>query len=170
LIIINKKAMKKEIKRRDFVATCMKAGAACCALSYGATLSAISPARRQDEKPDPKKLDYCGYICPPDCPMLKATLENNIELKKKAYVDFKFKEKYGVEFDADKVFCYGCKPKDKPLGLAVTSCTVRKCAIGKGYDCCIQCDGIATCDKELWTNYPSFRERVIDMQKKYKAV
>jgi hypothetical protein len=164
-----KALMKKEIKRRDFVATCLKAGVTCCALAYGTSLSAFDPAKRQDTKPDPKNLEYCGYKCPADCPLKKATLENNLDLKKKAYVDFKFKEKYGIEFDADKVFCYGCKIKDKPLGMSVKACTVRKCAIEKGYECCIQCDGLATCDKELWTNFPKFKDIVIEMQKKYKA-
>jgi len=56
--------MGKEIKRRDFVGTCLKAGVACCALSYGANLSAFNPAGRQEVKPDPKNLEYCGYKCP----------------------------------------------------------------------------------------------------------
>jgi len=161
--------MKKELKRRDFVTTCLKAGVTCCALSYGTTLSALNPGKRQDVKPDPKNLEYCGYKCPPDCPLKKGTLENDIELKKKAYAEFKFKEKYGIEFDADKVFCYGCKVRDKPLSLPVTSCTVRKCVIEKGHECCIQCDGLTACNKELWTNFPKFKDAVIDMQKRYKA-
>jgi hypothetical protein len=156
--------MKTEFKRRDFISTCFKAGVACCALSYGAKLSG------QDIKPDPKNLEYCGYKCPADCPLKKGTLENNIELKKKAYADFRFKEKYGIEFDPEKVFCYGCKVKDKPLGMNVKACTVRNCVIDKGYDCCIQCEGLAKCDKELWSNFPKFKDAVIEMQKKYKAV
>jgi hypothetical protein len=162
--------MKKDIKRRDFVGTCLKAGVACCALSYGANLSAFNPTGKQDKKPDPKNLEYCGYKCPAECTLKKSTLENNLELKKKAYVDFKFKEKFGVEFDADKVFCYGCKQYDKPLGLPVTTCTVRKCVIEKGYDCCIQCDGLTACNKELWTNFPKFKDAIVEMQKKYRAV
>jgi hypothetical protein len=61
--------------------------------------------------------------------LLKATTENNIELKKKAYADFKFKEKHGIDFDPENVFCYGCKIQDKPLGIPVKSCTVRSCVI-----------------------------------------
>jgi hypothetical protein len=160
--------MKKEIKRREFVSACLKAGAACCAISYGADLYAGNLLLRQENKPDPKNLEYCGYKCPAECPLKKGTLENNIELKKKAYADFKFKEKYNIEFDAEKVFCYGCKIKDKPLSMPVKACTVRSCVISKGYDCCIQCDELAKCDKELWTNFPKFKEAVIGMQKKFR--
>lgn len=161
--------MKTELKRRDFVTTCFKAGVTCCALAYGVKLTGQGVVDNQDEKPDPKKLEYCGYKCPADCPLKKGTLENNDELKKKAYEDFKIKEKYGIEFDPDKVFCYGCKMKDKPLGTPVASCTVRKCVIEKGYECCLECDGLTACDKELWTNYPQFKAAMIEMQKKFKA-
>lgn len=163
--------MKNEFKRRDFISTCLKAGAACCAVAYCPVIAAQDHAKKQDVKIDPKDFEYCGYKCPADCPLKKGTLENNIELKKKGYEGFKFKEKYGIEFDPEKVFCYGCKVKEgTPLGLPVKSCAVRTCAIDKGYESCIQCDGLAKCDKELWTNFPKFKETVIEMQKKYKAV
>ena len=162
--------MKTDLKRRDFINTCFKAGITCCALSYAPGLTGQSNVSKQDVKPDPKSLNYCGYKCTPECPLYKATIENNTELKKKAYDTFKYKEKFNIEFDPVKVFCYGCKVKDKPLGLAVSSCTVRKCAIAKGYECCIQCDGLAKCDKELWTSFPKFKEAVIGMQKKYREV
>jgi hypothetical protein len=157
--------MKKDLKRRDFITRCFGAGIACCALSHGGLLS----AQDQDTKPDPKKLEYCGYKCPDDCPLKKATLENNPELKKKAYDYFQFKEKYNVEFDEKQVFCYGCKTEGKPESLVVKACTFRACAIEKKYDCCIKCDNLAKCDKELWTRFPKFKETVIDMQKKYKS-
>lgn len=48
-------------------------------------------------------------------------IENNTELKKKAYEEFKMKEKYNIEFDQDKVFCYGCNPKGKPLSINVSA-------------------------------------------------
>lgn len=162
--------MKTDLKRRDFVNACLKAGIACCALSYGTKLTGNNVVPKQDIKPDPKTLNYCGYKCTPECPLLKATVENNTELKKKAYDQFKFKEKFNIEFDPDKVFCYGCKLKDKPLSIPVKACTVRSCVIAKGYECCIQCDGLAKCDKELWTSFPKFKESVIEMQKKYRAV
>ena len=161
--------MKRDLKRRDFINTCFRAGVTGCALAYGVKLTGQYAASDQDVRPDPKKLEYCGYKCPADCPLKKGTLENNSELKKKAYTDFKFKEKYGIEFAPEKVFCYGCKVKDKPLSLPVKACTVRSCVIAKGLDCCIQCDGLVKCDKELWTLWPQLKESVVNLQKKYKA-
>ena len=161
--------MKRDFKRRDFITTSFKAGIACCALTYGAKLQGMETFTKQDAKPDPKSLNYCGYKCTPECLLYKATVENNADLKKKAYDEFKYKEKFKIEFDPEKVFCYGCKVKDKPLSIPVSQCTVRKCAIAKGYECCIQCDGLAKCDKELWISFPKFKEAVIEMQKRYRA-
>jgi hypothetical protein len=155
--------MKTNLKRRDFINSCLKAGIGCYALSYGTSLTG------QEVKPDPKNLEYCGYKCPADCPLKKATAENNVELKKKAYDQFKFKDKYKVDFDPEKVFCYGCKVNGKPLSIPVKACTVRTCVIAKGYDCCIQCNGLAECDKELWVSWPKLKEAVVGLQKKYRA-
>jgi hypothetical protein len=159
--------MKNNLKRRDFLAGCFKASAASIVLAGSNSLPGMD--MMQDEKPDPKQLEYCGYKCPADCLLRKATAENNPELKKKAYEDFKFKEKYKVDFDADKVFCYSCKVKDKPLGLPVSSCTVRQCVISKGLDCCIQCDTLAKCDKQLWKEFPRLKDHVLDLQKKFRS-
>lgn len=161
--------MKTEIKRRDFVTKCFKAGVTGCALLYGNSLLA-SDLVKQVQKPDLKNLNYCAYKCTVECTLYKATIENNNELKKKAFEEFRMKEKFNIDFDPEKVFCFGCKPKDKPLSLSVSSCTVRKCAISKGYDCCIECNGLTACDKELWKNFPQFKEKVIEMQKNYKTV
>jgi hypothetical protein len=161
--------MKKEFNRRKFVSGCFKAGTACIILSGGKTLFATGAYGWQDEKPDPKKLEYCGYKCPAECPLKKATLENNLELRRKAYAEFNFKDKYKVDFDAGKVFCYGCKTEDKPVSIPAKACTVRQCVINKGLDCCIQCDNLAKCDKELWKEFPKLREHVLGLQAKYTA-
>lgn len=156
--------MKPDLKRREFLTHCLKAGVSSCALMYSPQIFA-----QTEGKPDPKKLNFCGYTCSLECTMYKGTVENNIELKQKAYKDFKIKEKFGIDFDPDKVFCWGCKVEDKPISTAVKSCTVRKCVIEKGYDCCIQCAGLSACDKELWSNFPQFKNKVIEMQKKYQS-
>ena len=160
--------MKTNLKRREFVGKFLKAGAAGCALVYGNSLLAEDP-RQQVQKPDLKSLTYCGFKCSNACTLYKATIENSSELRKKAYEEFKWKEKFNVDYDPDKVYCWGCKPKDKPLSINVSACTVRKCAIEKKYDGCIQCNGLAACDKELWKNFPKFKASVLEMQKVFKA-
>ena len=158
------------IKRRDFILKSCKAGMAGCALLYGARLYGagnLKPATGM-VKPDPKLLNYCGYTCASDCKMKKATLENNIALKKEAYQDWRIEKKYGIAFDPDKVFCYGCKGvQGNKVGLVVEKCSVRNCCIEKGYDCCIQCAELATCDKEIWKTFPDFHKMMLEMQKNY---
>jgi hypothetical protein len=162
--------MKTELKRREFLSKFCNAGIACCALMVSPKIFGSQGANfLNDDEIDPKKLEFCGYKCPADCPLKKGTVENNVELKKKAYETFKIKEKYGVEFDPDKIFCWGCKSGDKPLGIAVKNCTVRSCAISKGYDCCIECNDLLSCKKELWDNFPKFKDKVIEMQKRYQT-
>jgi hypothetical protein len=163
--------MKTELKRREFISKSCKAGMACCALLYGSKLYGIGNLNTMPGKdvPDLKKFNYCGYTCPDDCPMKMATLENNIELKKKAYTDWRIEKKYGIAFDPDKIFCYGCKTTSQPIGLVVEKCSVRECAMEKGYDCCIQCDKLSECDKEIWKTFPDFHKSVIEMQKNYRS-
>jgi hypothetical protein len=160
--------MKTEIKRREFLGKCFKAGAAGCALFYGNSLLAQDP-KQQVQKPDLKSLTFCGFKCSNQCTLYRATIENSPELRKKAYEEFKWKEKFNVDYDPVKVFCWGCKPKDKPLSINVIACTVRKCAIEKKYDSCIQCNGLSACDKELWKNFPKFKAAVLESQKVYKS-
>jgi hypothetical protein len=47
-------------------------------------------------------------------------------------------------------------------------CTVRDCAREKELDCCIECDELTECDKDLWRRFPSFKEQVIELQAKYR--
>ncbi|HNW57641.1 MAG TPA: DUF3795 domain-containing protein, partial [Bacteroidales bacterium] len=102
------------------------------------------------------------------CTLYKASAGNNIELKEKAYKEFMIKENYNIDFNPEKIFCFTCKDKSKPAGIILTSCTVRKCAIEKGYECCIECDGLAACDKELWKKFPKFKEMTIKIQKDFR--
>jgi hypothetical protein len=88
--------------------------------------------------------------------------------KKEAYEMWKLQERYGLEFDADQIFCNGCRT-DKELGAAVSHCEVRKCAIEKDLISCVVCSELTTCDKGLWKRYPEFYQSVIQLQDRYRA-
>ena len=152
----------KPIDRRTFIST----GATMCGLCVCSQFPLVALAG--EEKIDPKKRNFCGYKCPEDCTFLKATLADDVEMKKKAWEEWKIEERYGAEFDEEQAFCYGCKELDKPEGMVLSRCTVRQCAREKEYDCCIECDELKTCDKDLWKRFPTFHEQVVEMQEKYR--
>jgi hypothetical protein len=118
---------------------------------------------------DPAGLNFCGYTCPPDCKMREATLAGDIQLKQEAFDAWKLEERYGVDFDPDQTICYGCKAEGKPEGTVVSRCTVRACVQERKLDCCIECDELKTCDKDLWKRFAEFHKQVIQMQEKYRA-
>lgn len=161
--------MGNEYNRRKFL---ISAGIGSCALLLASSIKSsggLSLMNVDNQIPDPKKLNFCGYKCPENCLMLKATRENNIELKKKAYNEFEVKKNYNIDFDENKVFCWGCKTHEKPEGVIISSCKVKKCAQEKGYDCCIECKELGSCDKDLWKKYPEHFGKVIKMQKTYMS-
>ena len=153
--------MKNQINRRKFVFT----ATAGCSILLSGKLSAFTFST--EEIPNPKELNYCGYKCPEDCQLLEASMKNDPELKKAAYEEWQIKERHNVDFDADKIFCYGCKVKNKPLGVVVVGCTVRQCAIDKNMDACIECKDLKTCEKDLWQRFPDFHKTIIKMQESY---
>jgi len=159
--------MPVKIPRRDFL---VKSSFACmggCLLISGKDLNAFP---FQDQEPiDPEKLCYCSYSCPDDCQFLEASVKDDPELKKAAYEQWELEERYGLEFDPDKIFCFKCKPGNNPEGPVLTNCTVRSCAIEKGYQACIQCEELKECDKDLWQRFPTFHEAVVKMQEKYRS-
>jgi hypothetical protein len=118
---------------------------------------------------DPEKLEYCGYTCPEDCKFLKATLANDVELKKEAYELWKIEERFGIPFDPDHAFCFSCKAPGKPEGIVVQKCDVRACVREKELECCIECDELEACDKDLWRRFPEFKAQVIELQARYLA-
>jgi len=158
--------MKNQFNRRKFVTAGAVAG---CALLLSGKLSAFNGfAHLQNEIPDPKKLNFCGYTCPKDCQFLEASVKNDTELKRKAYETWEMKERFGVtEFDPDKIFCFGCKTGDKPVGIRLQKCDVRNCAIEKKLDSCIECKDLKECEKDLWKKFPDFKNAVIKMQTTY---
>lgn len=144
--------MSSKLQRRDFL---LKTTTACmggCVLLSGHRLST---ALLQDEKPiDPSKLCYCSYSCPEECEFLIASVKDDPELKKEVFEKWDLEGRYGLKFDQEKIFCFKCKPGEKPIGPVLSHCTVRSCAIENGFQACIQCDELKECNKELWEIFP----------------
>jgi len=162
--------MKSQLKRREFFKTCAQGCIACCAILATPNLFSMDhglPFLPPGEKPDPKKLNYCGYTCPPDCPFKEATLKDDLELKKKSWENWKIKERYGKDFDEKTAYCYGCKDETHPPGAVMENCTVRSCTISKGLNCCIECNELPSCEKDLWKRFPEFYEEVKKLQQQY---
>ncbi len=158
--------MNNQINRRKFMTAGVVTG--CALLLSGKLLANDAFIHLQNQKPDPKKLNYCGYTCPKDCVFLEASVKNDVELKKKAYEIWEMKDRFGVaEFDAEKIFCFGCKTTDKPVGIRLQKCDVRNCAIDKKLDSCIECKELSACEKDLWKKFPDFKNAVIKMQSEY---
>ena len=162
--------MKANQKRRDFLKKVAATCAGGCLYSTVVTANSSNFIFKWDkeEKLNPKELNYCGYKCPENCQFLQGSLKNDEELKKEVYKLWKIEERLGVPFEADKIFCFGCKNEEKPEGIVLKNCTVRSCAIEKEKDCCIECDELVDCEKDLWDRFPDFKKQVIEMQKKFK--
>ena len=65
---------------------------------------------------------YCGVYCGA-CPVILVTRAGNLEEDQQ---------------------CYGCK-SEKPTGFCET-CKIKACAISKGFEFCIECGKLTTCD------------------------
>ncbi len=166
--------MESKQNRRHFLKICAKFGGACCALlAWNRHVRAEDdPGEKKEpaKKPiDFKKLSYCGIPCAQVCELLKATLENDVNKKKLLYEQQEMKKNFGIEFDPEKVFCYTCKPGDKPKKVGMEKCVVRVCALANGMESCVQCRNLATCDKEFWKTWPELYEFNKKNQARYIA-
>ena len=159
----------QQTTRRDFLRQTSKLGLLCgfACMCPHTGMRLLAEEGTDVPVPDPKKLNYCGYTCPGECQMKLAGLSGDVEKKREAYEKWRLKERYGLEFDPDKVLCNGCKTDEKELGMAVSNCPVRKCAIEKKLDGCIECEELKTCEKVLWTEFPDFHKYVINLQRAY---
>lgn len=155
------------IDRRAFVSTSARVGASVCGLCMCSRLPVFAGAG-EDERIDLTRLDFCGYQCPSDCVFLQATLTDDDGLKRRAWKTWEIEARFGLEFDPEQAFCYGCKAFGKPRGLVQTRCTVRRCAIDRGLESCVDCDDLADCDRELWRRFPEFKQQVVEMQRRYR--
>lgn len=165
--------MTNQFSRRKFIKKSTLTGLAGCTLLMSAKLNplhAFDHLAENNEAIDPSKLNFCGYTCPAECEFLKATKENNTELKKDAYEKWHLKERYNVDFDEKKIFCWGCKVDDEKAGVVVGNCPIRNCAKERGHEACIQCETLKTCEKDLWKRFPDFHKSIIEMQEIYQHI
>lgn len=169
--------METKQSRRLFLGRCAKFCGAGCALL---ALNRIAPAQEsvpgkpgQEQTPvDLAKLCYCGIpelYCTRQCELFKATQANDAQMKKAVYDAWQMKTKWGIEFEADKVFCHLCKPGDKPMNVSVKTCLVRNCALSNGVETCVQCRELESCDKEYWKTWPAAFANAKKLQARYKA-
>jgi hypothetical protein len=166
--------MEPPQSRRLFLKQCANLGATCCVLlAWGRQLPADEgPENRKDQERKPvdlKELSYCGIPCLRACALYKATLDNDVETKKLVYEQWEMKKNEGIEFDPDKIFCYTCKPGDKPKKIGMDKCAVRNCAMANGVESCVQCKHLVACDKEFWKLWPKVHEFAKATQVRYLA-
>jgi hypothetical protein len=163
--------MHPSVPRREFLKLLGQLGTACvgCALVANVSAAETAPGAPAKKLPPLKDRAYCGLVCNDQCEMFKATRTNDPAAKKAVYEKWKWKEKFGVEFDPEKVFCHGCKAPGKPQNVAHARCTALKCSVERGFESCLQCRKLAACDKELWKNWPDFWKQIQQLQQKYVA-
>jgi hypothetical protein len=162
--------MTHSFHRREFLRLCGQFGVGLACGCAATELSAEETKPTAPKKlPELKTRAYCGLICGKGCELWNATLTENTVAKEKIYKESKWKEKYGVEFKADVVFCHGCKAPGKPTNVAHKACTVLKCNLEHGFESCLQCQKLAGCDKTLWKDFPKFKEQMIKLQQRYVA-
>lgn len=164
--------MSTDESRRRFLKKLSGLGVSCFSLAmwYSHSLAYESDqdeTGRKVEAIDLKKRSYCGIACESECELFKATRENDVDLKKKVFDEWNWKEEFGVEFDPDQVFCYHCKPENKIYKTGMIDCKVRKCAIQNKLESCIECKNLSSCDQEFWNKWPKFYDHVIQLQKQY---
>jgi hypothetical protein len=165
--------MHPPLPRREFLKRLSQFGATCAcgclALRLAADDAKPGEMAPKKQRPDLKSRAYCGLICNDSCPLFKATRTNDDAAKAKVYAEWKWKERFGVEFDPTQVFCHGCKAPGKPANIAHGKCTVLKCTAERKLESCLECAKLARCDKELWQNYPDFRKQMLRLQQEFAA-
>jgi hypothetical protein len=160
---------ERHVDRRTFLVTGARTGLAVCGACLCGFPTFADDTSAKGEAIDPAKREYCGYVCPDDCKLLRATLADDLEGKKDAWGEWKLEERFGVAFDPKQAFCFRCKSPGKPEGFVVSHCDVRSCVREKKLECCIECAELPGCEKDLWRRFPDFKAQVVALRKRYLA-
>lgn len=91
-----------------------------------------------------KFIAYCGLDCKA-CEARKATVEDDDALR--AEVARKWSEMNGVEITPEMINCDGCRVGGRKTPFCESLCPIRQCALGKGFETCGECGGVASCGK-----------------------
>jgi hypothetical protein len=105
---------------------------------------------------DFSRIAYCCIDCD-TCPLYKATINEDNEAKMKVAKEWGEAEK--PNFKLENFYCYGCKD-ERSCGMPGRGCTVRKCAVKKGFATCAQCADFEECEEKLWQSFPQIRDKV----------
>jgi hypothetical protein len=163
--------MEQNQSRRDFLEKCVGIGGFCALLHlFNENLIAqdsTKSSKKVNEFMDLKSYAYCGILCEKQCELFVATKNNDVELKKKVYETWKWKDKFGFDFDPEKVFCYTCKPGKLPLKPGMKECGIRICAMKNSMQSCIQCKGLTSCKQAFWKEWPKMYKYIIELQQQY---
>jgi hypothetical protein len=161
--------MESQKSRRRFLKDCAKMGGTCCALLACHRLLPADGSPQNAKPIDLAQLSYCGIPCVKICPLYKATQENDVNMKKILHERQEMKKNFGLDFDPDKVFCYTCKPGDKPKKVGMDACPVRQCALANGVESCVQCANLDACDKAYWKKWPGQYAATKSIQSRYRT-
>lgn len=85
---------------------------------------------------------YCGLDCE-KCDAYKATLNNDNALREKTAK--LWSELNGVEITPEMINCEGCRIDGAKTEFCENLCSIRKCALDKGYETCGDCAQTEKC-------------------------
>jgi hypothetical protein len=158
--------MNKRKYRRDFLKESATAGAALAISGIGlsgcCSKRCLKSKTTADSDIDFSRIAYCCINCD-TCPLYKATLDNDDQAKKKIAEQWGDSKK--PDFELEDFYCYGCKDR-RSRGTPGQGCTVRDCAVKKGFATCAQCSNFEDCDNKLWRDFPQMRDGVRNMKEK----
>ena len=109
---------------------------------------------------DYSRYAYCCINCD-TCPLYKATIKDDKDARMQVAKEWGEAKK--PDFKLEDFYCYGCKD-ERSKGMVGMGCTVRKCALKKGFATCAQCSDFEECDEKLWQDFPQIRDSVRKMK------
>ena len=86
---------------------------------------------------------FCGLNCE-TCEARLATIHHDDELRRKVAEEWSTLN--GVLITPKMINCEGCRKDGVKTPYCESLCSIRRCAVGKGYETCGNCPELETCD------------------------